>query len=233
LLDPEQTIATPEEVPPNVITAARPLLAGLLEQDTFQIDFYAEEPSEEQVVEARQRERAATDLVTRRKPPKHNNTPAQPMLAFDQILADLETKLLQHKPEIMPPGWVQDLARKPTPETQLTAFLSTNKQITTVEPESMRTTQSLLQPAPTTIDVWIITITIPFPILWVTNAISNLSVQFPIIPPTIPFLSTVNPPQTQTNEPRPSNNETLRDQQGSIQPSQQTEQAAIQTVERP
>ncbi|KAA6388837.1 MAG: hypothetical protein EZS28_015635 [Streblomastix strix] len=94
-LDPDQTIATPEEVPPNAITAARVLLAGLSGQETSQIDFYAEEPSEEQVVEARQRARAAMDLVTRRKPPKHNNPPAQPMLAFDQVLADLEAKLLQ------------------------------------------------------------------------------------------------------------------------------------------
>ncbi|KAA6385498.1 MAG: hypothetical protein EZS28_018977, partial [Streblomastix strix] len=83
-LDPDQTIATPEEVPLYAITAARTLLAGLSEQDTSQIDFYTEEPSEEQVVEARQRAGAATDLVTRRKPPKYNNPPAQPMLAFDQ-----------------------------------------------------------------------------------------------------------------------------------------------------
>ncbi|KAA6361508.1 MAG: hypothetical protein EZS28_042965, partial [Streblomastix strix] len=94
-LDPDQTIATPEEVPSNAITAARVLLAGLSGQETSQIDFYAEEPSEEQVVEARQRARAATDLVTRRKPPKHNNPPVQPMLAFDLVLADLEMKLLQ------------------------------------------------------------------------------------------------------------------------------------------
>ncbi|KAA6370373.1 MAG: hypothetical protein EZS28_034100, partial [Streblomastix strix] len=94
-LDPDQTIVTPEEVPPNAITAAQVLLAGLSGQEASQIDFYAEEPSEEQVVEARQRARAATDLVTRRKPPKHINPPAQPMLAFDQVLADLETKLLQ------------------------------------------------------------------------------------------------------------------------------------------
>ncbi|KAA6401292.1 MAG: hypothetical protein EZS28_003187 [Streblomastix strix] len=94
-LDPYQTIATPEEVSPNEKTAARVLLAGLSGQEMSQIDFYAEEPSEEQVVEARQRARAATDLVTRRKPPKHNNPPAQPMLDFDQILAYLETKLMQ------------------------------------------------------------------------------------------------------------------------------------------
>ncbi|KAA6382043.1 MAG: hypothetical protein EZS28_022431, partial [Streblomastix strix] len=83
-LDPDQTIATPEEVPPNAIIAAWTLLAGLSGQETSQIDFYAEELSEEQVVEARQRARAVTDLVTCRKPPKHNNPPAKPMLAFDQ-----------------------------------------------------------------------------------------------------------------------------------------------------
>ncbi|KAA6385437.1 MAG: hypothetical protein EZS28_019033, partial [Streblomastix strix] len=94
-LDPDQTIATSEEVPLNAISAARVHLAGLSGQEASQIDFYAEEPSEEQVVETRQRARAATDLVTRRKPPKYNNPPAQPMLAFDQVLADLETKLLQ------------------------------------------------------------------------------------------------------------------------------------------
>ncbi|KAA6357744.1 MAG: hypothetical protein EZS28_046729, partial [Streblomastix strix] len=81
--------------PTNAITAARVLLTGLSGQIASQIDFYAEEPSEEQVVEAKQRARAATDMVTRRKPPKHNNPPAQPMLAFDQDLADLETELLQ------------------------------------------------------------------------------------------------------------------------------------------
>ncbi|KAA6361701.1 MAG: hypothetical protein EZS28_042774 [Streblomastix strix] len=43
----------------------------------------------------------------------------------------------------------------------------------------------------------------------------------------------VNPPQTQTSEPRLPNNEIVRDQQGSIQPSQQMEQAATQIVQRP
>ncbi|KAA6383122.1 MAG: hypothetical protein EZS28_021349 [Streblomastix strix] len=94
-LDIDQSIATPEEVPPNAITTARVLLAGLSGQEASQIDLYAEEQSEEQVIEARQRARAATNLVTNKKPPKHNKPPAQPMLAFDQVLADLETKLLQ------------------------------------------------------------------------------------------------------------------------------------------
>ncbi|KAA6380185.1 MAG: hypothetical protein EZS28_024291 [Streblomastix strix] len=31
--------------------------------------------------------------------------------------------MIRSKPEIMPPDWAQDLVRKPTPETQLTAFL--------------------------------------------------------------------------------------------------------------
>ncbi|KAA6357990.1 MAG: hypothetical protein EZS28_046484, partial [Streblomastix strix] len=94
-LDHDQPITTPEKVPPNSIIAARALLAGLSGQETSQIDFYAEEPSEEQLIEARQRARAATALVTRRNQSKHNNPPAQLMLAFDQVLADLETKLLQ------------------------------------------------------------------------------------------------------------------------------------------
>ncbi|KAA6390063.1 MAG: hypothetical protein EZS28_014412 [Streblomastix strix] len=85
LLDPDQTIMTPEEVPPNAIISARTLLLGLSGQETSQIDFYAEEPSEEQVVEARQRVRAATDLVTCRRPPKHNKPLAQQMLTFDHI----------------------------------------------------------------------------------------------------------------------------------------------------
>ncbi|KAA6368004.1 MAG: hypothetical protein EZS28_036470 [Streblomastix strix] len=38
-LDPDQTIATPEEVPTNAIAAARVLLAGLSGQEAAQIDF--------------------------------------------------------------------------------------------------------------------------------------------------------------------------------------------------
>ncbi|KAA6353222.1 MAG: hypothetical protein EZS28_051251, partial [Streblomastix strix] len=94
-LDPDQTIATSEEVPPNAITAVLALQVGHLCKKTSQIDFYAEEPSEEQEVEARQRARAATDLVTRINSLKHNNPPAQPMLTFNKVLADLETKLVQ------------------------------------------------------------------------------------------------------------------------------------------
>ncbi|KAA6388231.1 MAG: hypothetical protein EZS28_016239 [Streblomastix strix] len=317
-LDPDQTIATPEEVPPNAITAARTLLAGLSGQETSHIDFYAEEPSEEQVVKARQRARAATDLITRSKPPKHNNPPAQPMLAFDQVLADLETKLLQlyrllqgiltqivkrkwfatlkfnlctfisiydmiykvnmtralmdtteqgnllttqpspvirpgynnqmlrslralpqtegahpasvdtlltrivgftgeldqelkkltaqqvidmirSKPEIMPPEWAQDQARKPTLETQLTAFFTTTESITTVELESIRTTEPFLQPASSTIDVWTATTTITLPILGAANAIPDLTSSVPSYPATKP-LFTNDEPTVSTNE---------------------------------
>ncbi|KAA6382726.1 MAG: hypothetical protein EZS28_021751 [Streblomastix strix] len=94
-LDLDKTIAKPEEVSPNAITAAPALMVGFQDHETQQIDYCAEEPSEEQVIEAIQHISAATDLVTRWKPPKHNNLPAQRMLAFDQILADLEMKLLQ------------------------------------------------------------------------------------------------------------------------------------------
>ncbi|KAA6398453.1 MAG: hypothetical protein EZS28_006026 [Streblomastix strix] len=93
-LDPDQTIATTEKIPQNAKIAARALLAGLTGQETSQIDFFAEEPSKELLVEARKCARAATNFMTRRRPPKHNNPPAQPMLIFDHILADLEMKLL-------------------------------------------------------------------------------------------------------------------------------------------
>ncbi|KAA6376447.1 MAG: hypothetical protein EZS28_028028 [Streblomastix strix] len=63
-LDLDQTIATPEEVPPNAITAAQALFTGFSRQETQQIDYCAEQPSEEQVTEARQHTRAATDLAT-------------------------------------------------------------------------------------------------------------------------------------------------------------------------
>ncbi|KAA6387807.1 MAG: hypothetical protein EZS28_016665 [Streblomastix strix] len=350
-LDPEQTIVTPEEVSPNTITAARVLLAGFSGQQTSQIDFYAEEPSEEQVVEARQRETAATNLMTSRKPPKHNNPPAQPMLAFDQVLADLETKLLQQqglllgtliqivkqdwvatlkfnlctfisiydmiykvnmtrapmvttaqvnllktqpspvirtrynnqmlkslrslpqtegaypasidtlltrivgltgeldqeqknltaqqvknliksKPEIMPPEWVQDLARRPKQETQLTAFLSLLSQLqqqslniyTSFNPFYNQPPQQQIQGQQ------------PLQNLFQS---SEQQMQYPIQPNKFPVISTLNPflptmkqPQT-ISELRLSSNENVRDQQNSIQPSQQMEQAAIQTVERP
>ncbi|KAA6355235.1 MAG: hypothetical protein EZS28_049238, partial [Streblomastix strix] len=94
-LEPIQTIIIPEVASLIVITAARALLAGISVQKTTQIDYYAEQPSEQQVTETQQRSRAATDLETRRKSPKHNNPQQQLMLAFDQVLIDLETKLQQ------------------------------------------------------------------------------------------------------------------------------------------
>ncbi|KAA6366845.1 MAG: hypothetical protein EZS28_037629 [Streblomastix strix] len=94
-LDFDQTIATQGEIPPNAKTAALALLAGVSRQEKSQIGFFTKETSEMHVLEVKQRASAATDLWTRRRPPKHNNPPAQPMLTFDQVLADLETKLLQ------------------------------------------------------------------------------------------------------------------------------------------
>ncbi|KAA6388068.1 MAG: hypothetical protein EZS28_016406 [Streblomastix strix] len=63
-LDPDQTIAILEEVSQNAITAARVLLAGLSVQETAQVDLNAETRTDEQIIEARQRARAAKDLVT-------------------------------------------------------------------------------------------------------------------------------------------------------------------------
>ncbi|KAA6374483.1 MAG: hypothetical protein EZS28_029989 [Streblomastix strix] len=350
-LDPDQTIATPDEVPTNAITAARVLLAGLSGQEASQIDFYAEEQSEEQVVEARQRARAATDLVTRRRPPKHNNPPALPMLAFDQVLADLETKLLQQyrllqgtltqivkrdllatlkfnlctfvniydtiykvnmtralmdtteqgnllktqpspvirpaynnqmlrslralpqtdgahpasvvtlltriigfigeldqelkkltaqqvidmirsKPEIMPPDWAQDLVRKPTPETQLTAFLPLLNQLQQQSSNPYAPLNPFYNQPPQQQMQGQQPPQYPFQYSGQPMQYPIQPVQFPIVPPN-PFLPTVNPSQTQMSDPRLPSNETVREQQNPNQPSQQMEQAAVQTVERP
>ncbi|KAA6399345.1 MAG: hypothetical protein EZS28_005131 [Streblomastix strix] len=336
-LDPDQTIATPDEVPSDAITAVLVFLAGLPGQQTWQIDFYAEMSSEEIAVEARKRARAATDLLTRRKPPKHNNPTAQPMLAFDQCShrsgneiaaivqtvienTDLDSKtrlesdskvnmmralmdtteqgnLLKTqlspvirpgyknqmrrslralpqterahmapedvqltrivsftgeleqelkkltvqqfidknrcKPEIIPPEWAQDLARKQTPQTQLTAFLSLLSQLqqqslnlfSLFNPFYNHLTQQQIQGQQQP--------QYPFQQSRKPMQYSIQPVQFPIMPPQNPFLPTVNLPQTQISEPRLPNKETERDQQGSGQSSQQIEKAAKQTVERP
>ncbi|KAA6386943.1 MAG: hypothetical protein EZS28_017530 [Streblomastix strix] len=94
-LDPEQMIASPEDLLSNAIIAALALLAGLSGQKASQIEFYSEASSEEWVVEARQRVRSIMDLKKRGGPPKLNNVPAQLKLAFDHELANLDTKLLQ------------------------------------------------------------------------------------------------------------------------------------------
>ncbi|KAA6364534.1 MAG: hypothetical protein EZS28_039938, partial [Streblomastix strix] len=65
-----------------------------------------------------------------------------------------------------------------------------------------------------------------------TATAASATIQFPIIPSPNTFLPTVNPPQTQMSESRLPNNETGREQQSSSQPSQQMEQATIQTAER-
>ncbi|KAA6395833.1 MAG: hypothetical protein EZS28_008633 [Streblomastix strix] len=61
-LDPDQTIEIPVEVPMYAMTAAQVQQAGLSGLETTLNDFQGEKPSDEQVVEARQCARAATDL---------------------------------------------------------------------------------------------------------------------------------------------------------------------------
>ncbi|KAA6398749.1 MAG: hypothetical protein EZS28_005722 [Streblomastix strix] len=93
-LDTEQTIATLEDVTLNAKTAARAIgwtLEAIIVADrilrgrTVSIETRGDQTSS----------RAGADLVKQKRPPKHNNPPAKPILAFDQVLADLETKLLQ------------------------------------------------------------------------------------------------------------------------------------------
>ncbi|KAA6355278.1 MAG: hypothetical protein EZS28_049194 [Streblomastix strix] len=96
---------------------------------------------------------------------------------LDQELKKLTAQqvidMIRNKPEIMPPEWAQDLVRKPTPETQLTAFLSLLSQLKQ---------QSLNPYTP-------------------LNPFYKQPLNNRFIPPLNPFLPTMNPPQTQISEP--------------------------------
>ncbi|KAA6363905.1 MAG: hypothetical protein EZS28_040568, partial [Streblomastix strix] len=122
---------------------------------------------------------------------------------LDQELKKLTAKQVidmnGSKPEIMPPDWAQDLVRKPTSESPTDCVFTTTELITTVEPESIPTTESILQPVPSTVDVGIITITIPFPILRATNAIPNSTSSIPSYPTTKSVFSNGDP-TVNTNE---------------------------------
>ncbi|KAA6383123.1 MAG: hypothetical protein EZS28_021350 [Streblomastix strix] len=156
---------------------------------------------------------------------------------LDQELKKLTAQqvidMIRSKPEIMPPEWAQDLARKPTSETQLTSFLP---QLNQLQQQSLNPyaplnpfyNQAPQQQAQGQQPLQYFFLYSGHPMQYPIQP-----VQFPIIQPLNPFLPTVNPPQTQLSEPLPSSNQTVREQQGPIQPSQYMEQAAMQTVERP
>ncbi|KAA6370514.1 MAG: hypothetical protein EZS28_033959 [Streblomastix strix] len=155
---------------------------------------------------------------------------------LDQELKKLTAQqvidMIRNKPEIMTLEWAQDLVRKPTPETQLTAFLPLLNQLQQqilnpyppLNPFYNQPSQQQMQGQQP----------LQYPFQYSGQPIQYpiQPVQFPNILPPNPFLPTVNPPQTQMSEPRLPNNESVREQQSSSQSSQQTEQVAIQTVER-
>ncbi|KAA6360425.1 MAG: hypothetical protein EZS28_044048 [Streblomastix strix] len=154
---------------------------------------------------------------------------------LDQKLKKLTAQqvidMTRSKPEIIQPEWAQDLARKPTPETQLTAFLPLLSQLqqqslnpyAPLNPFYNQPPQQQIQGQQPP--------QYPFQYSGQPMQYPIQPVQFPTIPPPNPFLPTMNPRQTLMSEPRLPNNETVREQQSSGQPSQQMEQAAIQTVE--
>ncbi|KAA6376948.1 MAG: hypothetical protein EZS28_027527 [Streblomastix strix] len=152
---------------------------------------------------------------------------------LNKLTAHQVIDMIRSKPEIMPPKWAQDLARKPTSETQLTAILPLLSPLhqwslntyTPLNPFYNQLPQQQIQGQQP-----------PQYLFQYSRQPMQCPIQpvlFPVIPPLNPFLPTVNPPQTQISESRLSNNETAREQQGSIQSRQWMEQAAIQTVERP
>ncbi|KAA6361221.1 MAG: hypothetical protein EZS28_043253, partial [Streblomastix strix] len=156
---------------------------------------------------------------------------------LDQELKKLTAQqvidMIRSKPKTIPPEWAQDLARKPTLETKLTAYLPLLSQLeqqslnpyTSLNPFYNQSLQQQIQGQQPP--------QYPFQYSGQPMQYPIQPVQFPIIQLPNPFLPTVNPPQTQLSEPRPSSNQIIRQQQGPIQPGQQMEQAAIQTVERP
>ncbi|KAA6356631.1 MAG: hypothetical protein EZS28_047843 [Streblomastix strix] len=155
---------------------------------------------------------------------------------LDQELKKLTAQqiinMIKSKPEIMPPEWAQDLARKPIPETQLTAFLPLLSQLQQQSLNPYAPLNPFYNQPPQQQIQGQQPLHYPFQYSGQPMQYPIQPVQFPVIQPPNPFLPKVNPPQTQTSELRLPNNETVRDQYVSIQPSQQMEQAAIQTVER-
>ncbi|KAA6357974.1 MAG: hypothetical protein EZS28_046499, partial [Streblomastix strix] len=112
-------------------------------------------------------------------------------------------------------------------------LFTTTASITTVELESIHTTEPILQLTPAIVDIWIATTTIPLSILQAANSIPGVTSSVHNYPTTKPLFTNDEPPQTQRNEPRPANSQIVREQQDPIQPGQQMEQATTQTVERP
>ncbi|KAA6369783.1 MAG: hypothetical protein EZS28_034691 [Streblomastix strix] len=90
-----QTIIILKGVPCNVITAAQTLFAGLSRQEIMQIDFYAKESSKELVTEVNQCSNEEIDLFLQKQPPWDNDSQQHPIQVFNNVLAGLETKLLQ------------------------------------------------------------------------------------------------------------------------------------------
>ncbi|KAA6389202.1 MAG: hypothetical protein EZS28_015270 [Streblomastix strix] len=139
---------------------------------------------------------------------------------LDQKLKKLTVQqvidMIRSKPEIMPSEWAQDLARKPTPESQLTTILPLLSQLLQQSLNSYAPLNPIYNQRPQQ--------QIQRQQQQYSFQYSGQPMQYPIQPVQFP---------TKTNEPRLRNNETVIDQQVSIQPSQLMEQAAIQTVERP
>ncbi|KAA6393981.1 MAG: hypothetical protein EZS28_010495 [Streblomastix strix] len=150
-----------------------------------------------------------------------------------KLTAQQVIDLIRSNPEIMPPEWAQDLVRKPTSETQLTAFLHLLSQLqqqslnpyTPPNPLYNQPPQQQIQRKQQPQQ--------PFQYSGQPMQYPMQPVQFPAILPPNPFLPTMNTPQTQLIETRPSNSQIAREQQDPVQPGQQMEQATIQTIERP
>ncbi|KAA6377911.1 MAG: hypothetical protein EZS28_026563 [Streblomastix strix] len=154
---------------------------------------------------------------------------------LDQELKKLTAQqvigLIWSKPEIIQPEWAQNFARKPTSETQMTVFLPILSQL---QKQSKNPCAPLNlfynQPSQQQIQGQQ-----PLQQLFQYSGQSMQHliqpVQFPVITSLNPFLLMRNQLQTISNSRLPSN-ENVRDQQNSIQPSQQMDKAEVHTVDR-
>ncbi|KAA6403046.1 MAG: hypothetical protein EZS28_001425 [Streblomastix strix] len=95
-MDPDQTIATPEEVSSNAITAERTFLAMLSGRETSRIDFYADKSLEDQVAEAKQHvnmTRALMDITEQGNLPKRQPSQVIHLVYNNQMLKQLRALL--------------------------------------------------------------------------------------------------------------------------------------------
>ncbi|KAA6397613.1 MAG: hypothetical protein EZS28_006864 [Streblomastix strix] len=130
-----------------------------------------------------------------------------------KLTAQQVINMIRSKPEIMSPEWARDISRNLTSEAHQTAFLPFFYQLqqqsqnpnAQLNPFYNKPPQEQMQGQQ--------------PLQYLVQfsrqqmLYQSQLILFPAIPPTNPFLPTMNPPQTQISEPQLRSNENVNDQQ--------------------